>query len=88
MIAMKHLASALAVLSLFAAAPAFASDVSSDRHFAETKALQSRALQSLRTTTEAQVPDSPQVKTKSCASRCSCARSDDPQAVRAEPGGH
>ena len=51
MIALKQLASALAVLSLFAGAPAFASDVSSDRHFAETKALQSRALQSLRTTT-------------------------------------
>ena len=79
---MKHLTSALAVLSLFAAAPAFASDVSSDRQFAETKALQSS-----RTTTEAQAPDSPHVKTKSCASRCSCARSDDPQAVRAEPGG-
>ena len=35
---MKHLANALAVLSLFAAAPAFASDVSSDRDFAETRA--------------------------------------------------
>lgn len=84
---MRHLTSALAVLSLFAATPAFASDVSSDRHFAETKASQARALQSLRATTEAQTY-SPQVNTESSASRCSCARSDDSQAVRAEPGGH
>jgi hypothetical protein len=85
---MKHLANALAVLSLFAAAPAFASDVSSDRDFAETRALQSRASQSSRTTTEAQGPHSQKVKAENCASRCVCARSDDPQAVRAEPGHH
>jgi hypothetical protein len=85
-IPMKHLANALAVLSLFAAAPAFASDVSSDRDFAETRALQSRALQSSRT--EAQGPNSRKVKAENRASRCGCARSDDPQAVRAEPGHH
>ena len=83
---MKHLASALAMLSLFAAAPALASDISSDRHFAETKAMQSRALQSLRATTEAQSPDSPQAKKQPCA--CSCSRSEDPQMIRGEPGGH
>ncbi len=83
---MKHLANALAVLSLFAAAPALASDTSSDRQFAETKAMQSRALQSLRATTEAQSHDSPNVTSMPCA--CSCSRSSDPQVTRGEPGGH
>jgi hypothetical protein len=82
---MKHLTSAFAVLSLFATAPAFASDVSSDRQFAETKALQLRALQSIRATTTAQAPASTE-DTKDCA-RCNCARSDVPRAARAEPGG-
>ena len=63
---MKHLANALAVLSLFAAAPAFASDGPSDRDFAETRALQSRASQSSRTTTEAQGPNSQKVKAENC----------------------
>lgn len=83
---MKHLASALAILSLFAAAPALASDISSDRQFAKTKAMQSRALQSLSATTEAQSPDSPKVNAMPCA--CSCSRGSDPQVTRGEPGGH
>jgi hypothetical protein len=81
---MKHLVSALAMMSLFTAAPAFASDVSSDRHFSETKAVQSRALESLRATTDAQT-NSPSVNEKRCA--CSCARSDDLGVRRGEPGG-
>jgi hypothetical protein len=78
---MKHLVSALAMLSLFAAAPALASDISSDRQFAETK-----AMQSVRPTTEAQSHDPRQVNKLPCA--CSCSRGSDPQVTRGEPGGH
>ncbi|WP_242344629.1 hypothetical protein [Anaeromyxobacter terrae] len=77
---MKHLTSALAILSLFAAAPALASDVSSDRHFAETKAAQSR-----KGTTDGHVAPSQEVKKESCA-RCSCAKSGDPRAPRNDTG--
>lgn len=81
---MKHLIRALTLLSLFAAAPAFASDVSSDRQFTETKSAQARALQSLRTTAEPSRA-SPRDNKERCA--CSCARSD-VQALRVEPGRH
>lgn len=82
---MKHLTRALALLSLFAAAPAFASDVSSDRHFTETKSAQARSLQSLRTTAETPRA-SPRDNRERCA--CSCPRSADAQALRGEPGRH
>jgi hypothetical protein len=77
---MKHLTGTLAILSLFAAVPALASDISSDRHFAETKAA--------RTVSEARRVRSPEVNEgnkEKCA--CRCAKSDVHDSVRAEHGG-
>jgi hypothetical protein len=82
---MKYLVSTLAMVSLFTATPALASDVSSDRHFTESKALQARALESLKAPA-AQGPAAP-AKQARCA--CSCAMGGvDSEGTRAEPGGH
>jgi hypothetical protein len=79
---MKHLTSALAIASLLVAVPALASDISSDRYFAEKKASASQ-----RATPQMPTADAPEVKGESYASRCTCARSDGSKAARAEPGG-
>jgi hypothetical protein len=79
---MKHLTGALAILSLFAAVPALASDISSDRHFAETKAAQARAASEAR---RVRSPEVNEVKKESSA--CRCAKSDVHDEARAEPHG-
>ena len=84
---MKLLSSAVALLALMAASPAFASDYSTDRHFAQGTTTHVRAPQASPAVPEARAVPETRKDARGCECACMRRGSDEhPASSRVDPG--